>query len=881
MTGNEIRRSFLDYFAAHGHMEVKSSGLVPLNDPTLLFTNAGMNQFKDTFLGLEQRDYVRATTAQKCVRAGGKHNDLENVGRTARHHTFFEMLGNFSFGDYFKEGAIRFAWEYLVDRMGLPADRLWVTVFRDDDEAYNLWRDLIGVPAARIVRLGEKDNFWAMGDTGPCGPCSEILIDQGEEMSCGDSCGIGRCDCDRYLEIWNLVFMQFNRDADGRMTPLPKPSIDTGMGLERLAAVVQGVKSNYDTDLLRDIITAGERISGKTYGDDPEHDISLRVLADHSRATTFLIADGVLPANDGRGYVLRRIMRRAARHGKLLGIDGPFLYRLAATVAEQMRDAYPELSESLPFVTRVIRSEEERFGETLDRGLKLLEEELTVLRHRGETELSGEILFRLYDTYGFPVDLTEDIVSRAGVTVDHDGFAAQMRRQQEKSRESWKGSGEEAVGTIYKDLVREGVKTEFVGYDGLAATGTVRAILKDGERVSRAAAGQQVEVVFDRTPFYGESGGQVGDRGRGEGDGFVLCIEHTDKPLDSLFVHHAVVEEGTIAVGDRCRLAVAENERLAIMRHHSATHLLQAKLREVLGDHVKQAGSLVTPERLRFDFSHFAALTAEELARVEALVNREIMANLPVETEVTSLDAAMERGAMAIFGEKYGDKVRMVRMGRASCELCGGTHVARTGDIGFFKIIAETGIAAGVRRIEAVAGMAAWQAVHEEERLLREAAARFKGAAVAELPAKIDRLNEQVKEQLKEIARLKDRLRSADVGAGGGDGEAVVETVNGVPLLVSRVECDDPKEMRRIMDVYKQKNPEGITVLGAVADGKALLIAHVGEPWRKRHPAGGLIKELAAVVGGRGGGKPELAQAGGPESGLLDEALARARKLVC
>ncbi|MBN2232458.1 MAG: alanine--tRNA ligase [Deltaproteobacteria bacterium] len=879
MTGNDIRRSFLDYFAAHGHVEVKSSGLVPLNDPTLLFTNAGMNQFKDTFLGLEQRDYVRATTAQKCVRAGGKHNDLENVGRTARHHTFFEMLGNFSFGDYFKEGAIRFAWEYLVDCMKLPVDRLWVTVFREDDEAYNLWRDVIGVPEERIVRMGEKDNFWAMGDTGPCGPCSEILIDQGEEMTCGDSCGIGLCDCDRYLEIWNLVFMQFNRDADGTMTPLPKPSIDTGMGLERLAAVAQGVKSNYDTDLLRDIISAGERISGKTYGDDPEHDVSLRVLADHSRATTFLIADGVLPANDGRGYVLRRIMRRAARHGKLLGIDGPFLYRLAAAVAGQMRDAYPELTESLPFVTRVIRSEEERFGETLDRGLKLLEEELALLRQRGESALSGAVVFRLYDTFGFPVDLTEDIVDREGVTVDHDGFAAQMRLQQEKSRESWKGSGEEAVGTVYKDLVREGVKTAFVGYDGLAAEGTVLAILKDGERVSRADAGQQVEVIFDRTPFYGESGGQVGDIGSAAAAGGVkLAIGRTDKPIDTLFVHHAVVEEGTITVGDRCRLAVAEDERLATMRHHSVTHLLQAKLRTVLGEHVKQAGSLVTPERMRFDFSHFAAMTPEELSRVEALVNREIMANLPVETEVTSMATAVADGAMAIFGEKYGDEVRMVRMGAASCELCGGTHVGRTGDIGFFKITSETGIAAGVRRIEGVAGMAAWQAVHEDDRLLRAAAARFKGAAVADLPEKIDRLHEQLKEQLKEIARLKDRLRSGT--AGGGQEAAAVEAVNGVPLLVARVECDDPKEMRRIMDVYKQKNVDGITVLGAVADGKALLIAHVGEAWRKKHPAGGLIKELAAAVGGRGGGKPELAQAGGPDGGRLDAALALVQALI-
>ncbi len=876
MTGSEIRQKFLEFFQEHDHAIVKSSGLIPLNDPTLLFTNAGMNQFKDVFLGLEQRDYLRATTAQKCVRAGGKHNDLENVGRTARHHTFFEMLGNFSFGDYFKEGAINYAWDFLTNHMGLPADKLWVTVFRDDDEAYDLWRRMIGVPEERIVRMGEKDNFWAMGDTGPCGPCSEILIDQGEEMSCGDRCGIGLCECDRYLEIWNLVFMQYNRDESGRLTPLPKPSIDTGMGLERLAAVVQGVKSNYDTDLLRDIIRAAEQIAGKTYGADRDHDVSLRVLADHSRAVAFLIADGVLPANEGRGYVLRRIMRRAARHGKLLGIDGPFLYRLAETVAVQMRDAYPDLHASLPFVTRVVRNEEERFGETLDRGLKILDEELEKMRASGSRVLPGEVVFRLYDTYGFPVDLTADIVAREGVSLDQEGFAAQMRRQQEQSRQAWKGSGEEAIGEIYKVLSQEGVRTEFVGYDRFQADGEVVCLLKDGEKVSRAEAGQEVEVICDRTPFYGESGGQVGDQGEAVGSGCRLEIVSTSRPLPEIIVHHARVREGTVALGERLRLTVAAEERLATQRHHSATHLLQAKLRQVLGEHVKQSGSLVTPERLRFDFTHFAALTAEELARVEALVNREIMANLPVSTEVTDMETAVRKGAMAIFGEKYGDRVRMVAMGEASVELCGGTHVGRTGDIGFFKIITESGIAAGVRRIEALAGMAAWRYVQEEEQNLRQAAELLKGTP-AEVPEKIARLQEQLKEQQKEIGRLKNKLRSGGAGAGPA---AVVEDFRGIPLLVARVDCDDPKELRQVMDVYKQKNPDGVTVLGAAVGGKALLIVHVGAPWQQQHPAGQLIRELAAVVGGRGGGKPELAQAGGPEAARLDEALARVRELL-
>ncbi len=880
MTGSEIRRKFLDYFCRQEHTEVKSSSLVPANDPTLLFTNAGMNQFKDIFLGLEDREYKRATTAQKCVRAGGKHNDLENVGRTARHHTFFEMLGNFSFGDYFKEGAIRFAWDFLTNDMGLDPEKLWVTVYLDDDEAYNLWHEMIGVPKKRIVRLGEKDNFWAMGDTGPCGPCSEILYDQGPDMSCGAQCGIGSCDCDRYLEIWNLVFMQYNRDENGKMTPLPRPSIDTGMGLERLAAVVQGVRSNYDTDLLRNIIAAGERISGKTYGADPDHDVSLRVLADHSRATTFLIADGVLPANEGRGYVLRRIMRRAARHGKMLGLDEPFLYRLAESVAAEMGGAYPELKDSLPFVTRVIRSEEERFGETLDRGLKVLDEELEKLRLSGGTVLSGEVTFKLYDTFGFPVDLTVDIIEKDGFSVDHEGFEAEMKKQQEKSRQAWKGSGEEAVSAVYKNLAGEGLQSEFVGYDHFTGEGRVLALVHDGEVVSKAAAGQTVEILFDRTPFYGESGGQVGDTGRGESlEGEVLFeVEATTRPLAGIIMHRARIEAAELKLGDRCRLVVDREKRRATARHHSATHLLQAKLREVLGDHVKQAGSLVTPERLRFDFSHFSPLSEEEIERVENLVNREIMENLPVYIELGTMEDAAARGAMAIFGEKYGDIVRIVSMGEASTELCGGTHVDMTGNIGCFKIISETGIAAGVRRIEALAGFAALNHINNREKIMIEAASRLKGIP-EELVERIDRLLDQHRDQQKEIAQLKQKLVSASVGGGGAAGPTV-EEFNGIPLLVRRVDCDDPKEMRKIMDVFKAKNPDGITLLGTEHAGKAILIVHVGKPWQKKYPAGALIRELAARVGGRGGGKPELAQAGGPEGDKLDAALEGLRELL-
>ncbi len=664
MTGKEIREKFLHYFAERGHAIVSSSSLIPHNDPTLLFANAGMNQFKDLFLGLEKRDYVRACSSQKCVRAGGKHNDLEQVGRTARHHTFFEMLGNFSFGDYFKKDAIAYAWEFLTRELGLDKDRLYVTVYKDDDEAAEIWHRQEGVPTERIYRFGEKDNFWSMGDTGPCGPCTEIFWDHGPGVGCGKpDCAVG-CDCDRYMEIWNNVFMQFNRDAKGNMTPLPKPSVDTGMGLERIATVLQGVKTNYDTDLLQGIIRYTARLGGKEYGADPKDDVSLRVIADHARAVTFLICDGILPSNEGRGYVLRRIMRRAARHGKMLGFAEPVLYRTVEAVTAIMADAYPELLEREEYIRKVVKAEEERFAETLDRGLAILNEEIGSLRRNGRTEIPGETLFKLYDTFGFPVDLTADIVESDGFTVDEAGFNACMERQREQAREHWKGSGEEGVGEVFKTLYNQGMRTAFTGYEGQTDYSTISAIVTVGgnQPVTEAKTGAEVEIITESTPFYGASGGQVGDTGTISSGSAHIQIIDTKRPYPDLIVHVGVVEKGTLRTGDAVDLKVESSERAATARNHTATHLLQTALKEVLGDHVKQAGSLVTPDRLRFDFTHFSPMTAEELRRVEELVNGFVMDNAEVSSREMSVAAAMDSGATALFGEKYGDRVRVVKV---------------------------------------------------------------------------------------------------------------------------------------------------------------------------------------------------------------------------
>ncbi len=870
MTGSEIRKRFLDYFASKGHRVVASSPLVPQNDPTLLFTNAGMVQFKDVFTGQEKRDYSRAATCQKCLRVSGKHNDLENVGRTARHHTFFEMLGNFSFGDYFKRDAIRFAWEFLTDDMGLDPDRLWITIYEEDDEAGELWLAETPVPAERIVRCGEKDNFWAMGDTGPCGPCSEIHYDQGPGIyPCPDPDRCGpECDCDRFLELWNLVFMQFERAPDGTMEPLPKPSIDTGMGLERVTAVVQKVRSNYETDLFRPLIDFTAGLAGVAYGQGGEPDVSLRVVADHIRATTFLIADGVLPSNEGRGYVLRRIMRRAMRHGRMLGFEEPFFHKVASVVVDRMEESYPELSDKRDYISRVILHEEERFSRTLDRGLQILEEEVRRLREAGRTVIPGSVVFRLYDTFGFPVDLTADIVRDQGFTLDQEGFEAEMEAQREKARAAWKGSGEESVAGVYRELRQAGVASVFAGYERLEARSPVVALIKDGRRVPEAREGDAVEVVLAETPFYGESGGQVGDTGSVAGEGFHIRVDGATRPFPDLIVHHGVVTRGLVREGDEAEARVEAGARFATAQNHSATHLLHAALKRVLGDHVKQAGSLVAPDRLRFDFTHFAPMTRDEIREVETLVNRWVQENLPVTVTEESFEQARLAGVTALFGEKYGDVVRVVRMGEISAELCGGTHASRTGDIGFFKVLSEGGVAAGVRRIEAATGERAVAHVFALEDRLAQVA-ELTRASPEDAPERVRRILERVRELEREVTSLRGQLTS---GA-ARDVLSQAREVDGVRVLATRVPAQDPKAMREFADGLRDRMRSGVVVLGAEAEGKALLLVAVTKDLTSRIRAGDLVKALAGIVGGRGGGRPELAQAGGPDAGRLDEAL--------
>jgi alanyl-tRNA synthetase len=874
MTGKEIRLKFLKFFEQRGHTIVPSSSLIPRNDPTLLFTNAGMNQFKDVFLGVEKRDYVRACSSQKCVRAGGKHNDLENVGRTARHHTFFEMLGNFSFGDYFKKEAIAFAWEFLTRELHLDKSRLYVSVYKDDDEAARIWHEQEGIPLDRIYRFDE-DNFWSMGDTGPCGPCTEIFWDNGPETGCGSpDCAVG-CDCDRFMEIWNNVFMQFNRDAQGVMTPLPKPSVDTGMGLERIATVMQGVTSNYDTDLLQGIIRHVEKLSGKKYRTEAKDDISMRVIADHCRAVTFLICDGVLPSNEGRGYVLRRIMRRAARHAKMLGFSDPMLYRMVDAVNAVMGDVYPDLLQREEFIRKVVKAEEQRFAETLDNGLRILNEEVASLKKQGLAVIPGGVVFRLYDTYGFPMDLTADIVQSEGFTVDEAGFDACMERQREQAREHWKGSGEEGVAAVYKTLHNRGLRTTFVGYDENTAYSVITALLCNGIPVEEAHAGEEVEVITEVTPFYGEAGGQEGDSGVISTGSAHLRVSVATKPLPDLIVHHAQVSEGTVKVGEAVDLKVETGKRKATARNHTATHLLHAALRQVLGDHVKQAGSLVTNDRLRFDFMHFSALTREELVRVEDIVNANIMDNADVLTLEMDMKEAMESGAMALFDEKYGDRVRVVKVGEVSSELCGGAHVRAAGDIGFFKIVTESGIAAGVRRIEALTADGALGYVRRLEDNERKIATMVK-AEGGDNVDKVSRMLERQRELQKEIEALQDRLnaaQSADLMAG-------VKEVGGVKVLAARVRMDDPKGLRELSDTLKERIGSGVIVLGCEKEGKASILVAVTKDLSSRFKAGEIIKALAPTIGGSGGGRPELAQAGGGRPEKLDEALEAAYGLV-
>ncbi|MBS0393482.1 MAG: alanine--tRNA ligase [Proteobacteria bacterium] len=860
----ELRSRFLDYFRRHGHAVVASSPLVPGNDPTLLFTNAGMVQFKDVFLGKDQRPYRRAVTSQRCVRAGGKHNDLENVGYTARHHTFFEMLGNFSFGDYFKRDAIRFAWEFVTGELGIDRDRLWVTVYETDDEAFDLWVKEAGVAPERIARMGAKSNFWAMGDTGPCGPCTEIFYDHGPAIPGGPP-GSPDEDGDRFVEIWNLVFMQYERAADGTLTPLPKPSVDTGMGLERVAAVMQGVHSNYDIDLFRDLIAAAARVTGATDLGSP----SLRVIADHIRACTFLIVDGVLPSNEGRGYVLRRIIRRAIRHGYKLGQTRPFFHELVEALVRAMGAAYPELVAGAEHARRVLAQEEARFAETLASGMTMLEAAIAALPDGGRT-LPGETVFKLYDTYGFPVDLTADIARERGLGVDEAGFEAAMQAQRERARAASR------FGVDLRESVQLAERTEFDGYQSLAGRGRVVALLDEsGASVAELAQGARGRVVLDRTPFYAEGGGQVGDTGTLAGEGGDFEVEDTQKLRDA-HAHAGLVTRGRLAVGDHLEARVATEKRAATARHHSATHLLHAALRRVLGAHVQQKGSLVEPERLRFDFSHFAPVTADELARIERLVNAEVLGNVAADVRVLPYDEAVAAGAMALFGEKYGDTVRVLRFGDFSTELCGGTHVARTGDIGPVKIVAEGGVAAGVRRIEAVAGEAALAYLGLGEHLLREVAGLVRGSREDVLD-KVTALAERARRLEREVDSLKARLASGQ----GRDLAAGAVQVGPARVVAARVDGLDAKALRAAVDQLKDKLGSAVIVLGtADADGKVTLVAGVTADLTARVKAGEVVAAAAAKVGGRGGGRPDFAQAGGTDVGGLDAALGLVPALV-
>ena len=872
MTGNEARRLFLEYFQKQDHQIVRSSSLVPQDDPTLLFINAGMVQFKRVFLGEEKRDYVRATTSQKCVRAGGKHNDLENVGYTARHHTFFEMLGNFSFGNYFKEKATEYAWDLLTNGYGLPADKLWASVYLDDDEAYDLWHDKIGVPTDRIVRLGEEDNFWSMGDTGPCGPCSEILLDRGEQFGCGKPECTAGCDCDRYLEIWNLVFMQFNRDEAGNMTPLPKPSIDTGLGLERIVSIIQDVPTNYHTDLIRPVIARGEEMAGVSFGADFQSDVALKVIADHSRAAAFLIGDGILPSNEGRGYVLRRIMRRAIRYGRYLGLNKPFLYRTAEKVFEIMKPAYPELTEASAFITNVIQNEEERFLHTLDVGLRLLNDTVSDLKAAGEAEIPGDIIFKLYDTYGFPVDIVQDVVRDEELTLDMAGFDAAMAGQKARSRTKTTFTH---VSEAYRQLSSAGTKSEFVGYSELEDKAPVLLIVEGDVETAEATAGQTVEVVTAKTPFYGESGGQVGDTGTISGADGTLSVTDTVKDPSGLSIHKGKMIAGVLRKGETVTLKVDAAQRTATQLNHTATHILHAVLRKVLGDHVKQAGSLVSPDRLRFDFSHFSRVESDELEQIELLVNRQIRANIATRTEEMDADEAFKSGAMALFEEKYGDRVRVVSLPGFSKELCGGTHTRRTGDIGLFRIVSESSVAAGVRRIEALTGDGALAFTQQMNRALIEAAHCLKEKPTA-VPQRSVKLLAELKQKDREIEHLKHQLSTAS----GDNEEDEVKTINGVNVLSRKVVADNPSGLRDLADHYKDKLRSGIVVLGAVSGKKALLIAAVTKDLTDRFHAGNIIKDVAAIVGGRGGGRPDMAQAGGTQPENLEQALAKVAEIV-
>ncbi len=871
MKSTEIRRAFLEYFQSKGHISVPSSPLIPRHDPTLLFVNAGMVQFKTYFLGQEKSPCNRAATCQKCLRAGGKHSDIENVGHTARHHTFFEMLGNFSFGDYFKKEAILFSWELLTEWFKLPGDRLWVSVFQEDNEAVRLWHDLVGIPDERIVRLGARDNFWQMADTGPCGPCSEIIIDQGSAVGCGKhGCAVG-CECDRFLELWNLVFMQFSRDASGKLTPLPRPSIDTGMGIERISAVLQNKVTNFDSDLFRPLISAIEFQTKKNYGKNKEIDSSMRVIADHIRAIVFLLSEGLMPSNEGRGYVLRRILRRASRHSRLLNMHEPFLYTLTDSVIDLMGDIYPEIVDERERSEKILKIEEERFIRTIETGMTIFDEILTRVKKSGLTLIPGEEIFRLYDTYGFPLDLARDIAMDAGMRIDEEAFNRELEMQRERARASWIGE-EEAVASIYRELISEIGETEFSGYETLESESVIKAAVKNGKLIREASEGEEVEVFLDKTPFYGESGGQVGDTGVITGDNFRATVIDTKKPLDSFHSHFTRIKKGKLRVWDKVKCRVDAETRTATMRNHTATHLLHSALRVVLGEHLKQAGSLVSPEKLRFDFTHFSALDETEIQNVENLVNEKILEDLSVVTSVMDIKTAVESGAIALFGEKYGKTVRVVRIPGFTSELCGGTHCRATGEIGSIVILSESSVASGIRRIEALTGNSAFRYLRHMKSEIDSLKVILKTQTPVE---RVEKLLKTIKVLEKEIQKLK--TGSRDVIA-----EALkeVKEFKGIKVVKVRHDGLNPVELRNLADNIKDRLHSGIIVVSSVFDGKAAIVCMVTKDLKNKYHAGEIIKRISKIAGGSGGGKPEMAQGGTKEIEKLDEALESVYEVV-
>ena len=873
-TASEIREAFLQYFEARGHQRVKSSSLVPENDPTLLFTNAGMNQFKDVFLGIEKRDCSRATSSQKCMRVSGKHNDLEAVGRTARHHTFFEMLGNFSFGDYFKKETIEFAWELCTSVYKLSPERLYVTIYEQDTEALALWRDHMGIPESRISKLGEKDNFWVMGETGPCGPCSELHYDLGVSPSGHLECG-PECECGRYVEIWNLVFTQFNRDASGKMTQLVSPSIDTGMGLERIASVVQNVPSNYDTDLFQPILQEASRLTGTTYGQDEEKDVSLRILADHCRACAFLLNDGVIPGNEGRGYVLRKILRRAIRHGRMLGREEPFFYTLTALVAELMKEPYLELTRTRDYAAKVVKSEEEKFAETLTHGMRVLDEICEMATRQDQLRLPGKELFRLYDTYGFPLDLAREIAQERNFEVDESGFYEEMEKQRSRARASWKGT-EKAVKEIYQQLAGRGLETEFTGNTEITdVSGQVLALLQEDREVSSLEAGKKGEVVLNRSPFYSEAGGQVSDQGTLSNERVDVEVQDVYSPVTGLRLHKVWVNLGLLKKGDHVRSTVLAEQRRSTARNHTATHLLHAALRQVLGEHVKQAGSLVAPDRLRFDVTHYRPLTFPEIREIEELVNQNIRDNIEIQTQICELDEALAKGAIALFGEKYQQQVRVVQVRDFSMELCGGTHVARTGDIALFKIVNEGGIASGVRRLEALTGDAALARFLEAETLLQELSEDLR-VGRDKLTGTVEKLARELKEANSRMEELRLRMATRE----SSDAGHAVREIKGVRVIALKVEDLDRSGLRALADQLKAKLESGVVVLGLPTEGKVSLVAMVTPDLTHKIKADELLRKVAVLVDGGGGGRAEMAEAGGRDASKLDEALEKTYRFV-